>query len=70
VERKDKYSSNFSMASISIGVYGCPFAEACKITITEIQSFMNECDNHIKVTLVTHPQKDFDIYSSIYGDFK
>jgi O-acetyl-ADP-ribose deacetylase (regulator of RNase III) len=67
---KDSELKSTAFPSISTGVYGYPFAEACKIAITEIQSFMNEYDNHIKVTLVTHSQKDFDIYSSIYDDFK
>ena len=67
---KDNELRSIAFPSISTGVYGYPFAEACKIAITETHSFMNEYDNHIKVTLVTHSQKDFDIYSSIYDDFK
>ena len=48
-------------SSIRTGVYGYPFAEACKIAVTEIQSFVNEPGNQIDVIFVTHSQKDFEL---------
>jgi len=64
----DNGIKNISFPSISTGVYGYPFAEACKIAITEIQNFLNESSHQIEVILVTHSQKDFDAYNSIYAD--
>ena len=60
---------SIAFPSISTGVYGYPFAEACEIAITEIQEFLNESGARINVILVTHSQNDFDTYRSIYDDF-
>ena len=67
---KDNGLKSIAFPSISTGVYGYPFAEACEIAIKEIQEFLNESGAHINVILVTHSQNDFDTYSSIYDDFK
>ena len=67
---KDNGLKSIAFPSISTGVYGYPFAEACEIAITEIQEFLNESGARINVILVTHSQNDFDAYSSIYHDFK
>ena len=67
---KDNGLKNIAFPSISIGIYGYPFAEACEITITEIQEFLNESGARINVILVTHSQNDFDVYGSIYDSFK
>ena len=67
---KDNGLKSIAFPSISTGVYGYPFAEACEIAITEIQEFLNESGARINVILVTHSQNDFDAYSSIYDDFK
>ena len=65
---KDNGLNSIAFPSISTGVYGYPFAEACKIAITEILNFLKEPDHPISVILVTHSQKDFDVYNSIYDD--
>ena len=67
---KDNGLKSIAYPSISTGVYGYPFAEACEIAITEIREFLNESGARINVILVTHSQNDFDVYSSIYEDFK
>jgi len=67
---KDNELNSIAFPSISTGVYGYPFDEACKIAITEIQNFLNESGRQIKVILATHSQKDFDIYNSIYDNFR
>ena len=61
---------NIAFPSISTGIYGYPFAEACEITITEIREFLNGSGAQVNVIFVTHSQNDFDTYSSIYDDFK
>ena len=66
---KDNGLKSIAFPSISTGVYGYPFAEACEIAITEIQEFLNESGAQIRVILVTHSQNDFDTYRSIYDDF-
>ena len=66
---KDNGLKSIAFPSISTGVYGYPFAEACEIAITEIQEFLNESGARINVILVTHSQNDFDTYRSIYDDF-
>ena len=67
---KDNGLKSIAFPSISTGVYGYPFTEACKIAITEIQKFLGESGYQLEVILVTHSQKDFDVYNSIYNDFK
>ncbi|MCL0055493.1 O-acetyl-ADP-ribose deacetylase [Dehalococcoidia bacterium] len=67
---KDNGLKSIAFPSISTGVYGYPFAEACEIAITEIQEFLNGSGAQMKVILVTHSQNDFDRYISIYDDFK
>ena len=66
---EDNGLKSIAFPSISTGVYGYPFAEACEIAITEIQEFLNESGAQIRVILVTHSQNDFDTYRSIYDDF-
>jgi len=66
---KDNGLKSIAFPSISTGVYGYPFAEACEIAITEIQEFLNGSGARINVILVTHSQNDFDTYRSIYDDF-
>ena len=66
---KDNGLKSIAFPSISTGVYGYPFAEACEIAIKEIQEFLNESGAQIRVILVTHSQNDFDTYRSIYDDF-
>jgi|TARA_B100001971_G_C18128878_1_gene503678 O-acetyl-ADP-ribose deacetylase (regulator of RNase III) len=66
---EDNGLKSIAFPSISTGVYGYPFAEACEIAITELQEFLNESGAQIRVILVTHSQNDFDIYRSIYDDF-
>ena len=66
---EDNGLKSIAFPSISTGVYGYPFAEACEIAITEIQEFLNESGARINVILVTHSQNDFDTYRSIYDDF-
>ena len=67
---KDNEFNSIAFPSISTGVYGYPFAEACKIAIMEIKAFLNVTSNQMNVILVTHSQKDFDLYNSVYDDFK
>ena len=67
---KDNELNSIAFPSISTGVYGYPFAEACKIAIREIKRFLSESGHETEVILVTHSQKDFDVYNSIYDDFK
>ena len=67
---KDNGLKSIAFPSISTGVYGYPFAEACEIAITEIRKFLNVSGARISVILVTHSQNDFDVYNSIYNDFK
>ena len=67
---EDNGLKSIAFPSISTGVYGYPFAEACEIAITEIQEFLNESGARINVILVTHSQNDFDTYNSICDDFK
>ena len=67
---KDNGLKSIAFPSISTGVYGYPFAEACEIAITEIQEFLNESGARINVILVTHSQNDFDTCRSAYDDFK
>ena len=67
---KDNGLKSIAFPSISTGVYGYPFAEACEIAITEIQEFLNESGAQIRVIFVTHSQNDFDTYSSIFEEFK
>ena len=67
---KDNGLKSIAFPSISTGVYGYPFAEACDIAITEILEFLNGSGAWINVILVTHSQNDFDTYCSIYNDFK
>ena len=67
---EDNGLKSIAFPSISTGVYGYPFAEACEIAITEIQEFLNESSARINVIFVTHSQNDFDTYSSIYDSFK
>ena len=67
---KDNEFNSIAFPSISTGVYGYPFDEACKIAIMEIQKFLSESGHETEVILVTHSQKDFDVYNSIYDDFK
>ena len=67
---EDNELSSIAFPSISTGVYGYPFDEACKIAIMEIQKFLSESGHETEVILVTHSQKDFDVYNSIYDDFK
>ena len=67
---RDNEFNSIAFPSISTGGYGYPFAEACKIAIMEIQKFLSESGHETEVILVTHSQKDFDVYNSIYDDFK
>ena len=67
---KDNGLKSIAFPSISTGVYGYPFAEACEIAITEIQEFLNDSGARINVIFMTHSQNDFDIYSSIFEKFK
>ena len=64
---KDNGLKSIAFPSISTGVYGYPFDDACKVAITEIQRFLSDSGHHIEVILVTHSQKDFDIYNSLYA---
>ena len=66
---RDNELNSIPFPSISTGVYGYPFAEACKIAIMEIQKFLSESGHETEVILVTHSQKDFDVYNTIYDDF-
>ena len=50
---------------VSTGAYGYPFTEACKIAWKKILDFLEDPRNKLKVILVTHAQKDFDLYNSI-----
>ena len=67
---KDNGLKSIAFPSISTGIYGYPFAEACRIAIREIQEFLNQPENKLHVVLVTHSQNDFDTCSAIYDDFK
>ena len=67
---KDNGLKSIAFPSISTGVYGYPYTEACEIAITEIQEFLNESGAQIRVIFVTHSQNDFDTYSSIFEEFK
>ena len=67
---EDNELSSIAFPSISTGVYGYPFDEACKIAIMEIQKFLSESGHETEVILVTHSQKDFDVYNTIYDDFR
>ena len=50
---------------VSTGEYGYRFTEACKIALKEILDFLDDPRNKLKVILVTHSQKDFDLYNFI-----
>ena len=67
---KDNGLRSIAFPSISTGVYGYPFDDACKVAIMEIQKFLGESGHQLEVILVTHSQKDFNVYNSIYDDFK
>jgi len=63
--------SNISFPSISTGAYGYPVAEAAKVAIRTVASFLKEQSTPIKeVVFVLFDSTTFESYSSVLGEMR
>jgi len=55
--------------SISTGVYGFPFCEACAVALRAVTDFLQENQNVFKIFMVCFSDDDFKHYNEILKDF-
>jgi O-acetyl-ADP-ribose deacetylase (regulator of RNase III) len=55
--------------SISTGIYGYPFREACVIALRTVENFLQEDNRITKVFMVCFSDKDYMQYEAVLKDF-
>lgn len=61
--------NSIAFPSISTGVYGYPFDDACRVALKTIKEFLSNTAALEKVYLVTYGKSDFERYKEIFKEF-